>query len=245
MEPASEDVRRQRAYYSETAASYAARHVSDDDEHMIALGLFAGLARRLPHGSFLDVGAGTGRAVRFLKREFPNARVLGVEPAPELRQAGLAVGDLSPEDLRDGDATRLPFADGEFDWVVETGVLHHIRDYRAAVREMARVARIGVLISDSNNMGQGGPIARGVKRLIKGLGLWDLAVLAQTRGKGYKWSEGDGVYYSFCAFDCVALLRPKFPRLTFANTGPAGFDLYGSAPHVAIIAFRQSGDVRA
>ena len=103
---------------------------------------------------------------------------------------------------------------------------------------MIRVARVGILISDSNNVGQGSYFARKTKRFIKSVGLWRAVVWAQTRGKMYKESDGDGVYYSFCAFDCIPAIRKKFPNIHFMNTVPSGFDLYGSASHIAIVAYR-------
>lgn len=227
---------RQRDYYAAHAGEYEEKHLSEDDEHMRALSLFRGLALARDHGSILDVGAGTGRGVRFLQHVFPTSRVIGVEPSQELREIGHAAG-IDPDHLIDGDATRLPFATDEFDWVVETGVLHHIKDYRAAVAEMCRVARVGVLISDSNNMGQGSKLARLFKQTIKALGLWSAFIWLQTGGKMYKFSEGDGVYFSFCAFDTVPLLREKFRRIICANTSDAEFDLYGSAATVAVLAF--------
>lgn len=226
---------RQRAYYATHAAEYEDKHLSDDDEHIRALDLFRGLAMGRDHGSILDVGAGTGRGVRFLQQVFPTSRVIGVEPSQELREIGHAAG-IDAAHLVEGDATRLPFETDEFDWVIETGVLHHIKDFRAAVAEMCRVARVGVLISDSNNMGQGSKLARVLKQVIKELGLWNAFIWLQTCGKMYKFSEGDGVYFSFCAFDTVPLLEKKFGRIICANTSTAGFDLYGSAATVAIIA---------
>jgi len=226
---------RQRDYYAAHADEYEDKHLSNDDEHMRALAMFRGLALGRDHASILDVGAGTGRGVRFLQQVFPASKVIGVEPSRELREIGHAAG-LKPSDLVDGDATRLPFANNEFDWVIETGVLHHIEDYKAAVAEMCRVARIGVLISDSNNMGQGSFQARLFKRTLKAMGLWNAFLWLQTGGKMYKFSEGDGVYFSFCAFDTVPILQKKFSRVIYANTASAGFNLYGSAATVAIIA---------
>ena len=60
-----------------------------------------------------------------------------------------------------------------------------------------------------------------------------------TRGKMAKWSEGDGVYYSYSAFDDFDVLRAKFPRVHMMNTVPAhGFDLRRGASHVCLIAMR-------
>jgi SAM-dependent methyltransferase len=46
-----------------------------------------------------------------------------------------------------GDATRLPFADGAFDRVIASEVMEHINDDAAAVTELARVLRPGGTIA--------------------------------------------------------------------------------------------------
>jgi ubiquinone/menaquinone biosynthesis C-methylase UbiE len=214
------DEARQRAYYQATADSYQKRHVGEQVEHDLALELQVMLARH--HGvvdSLLDVGAGTGRAMKTLATAFPQARVQGIEPVAELRQEAAIQNGISGDDLLEGDALQLPFADDSFDWAVETGVLHHIRHWPQAVVKMARVARDGVLFSNTNNIGQGSPRTRKLKKAIKNLGLWNTFEWLQTKGKMSKWSEGDGVYYSFCACDA---------------------DLLSAASHLAIVARRQA-----
>lgn len=228
----------QRAYYARTAAHYEAMHVSDRDEHGIALAAFAGLARLHGARSVLDVGAGTGRALTRLEGELPGVELVGVEPVAELRAIGHASG-IPADRLREGDALALPFADDSFDFVIETGVLHHIADPARAVAEMVRVARLGIMISDSNNFGQGSAAGRLVKRVIAALGLWRAFIWLTTRGTMAKWSEGDGVFYSYSVFGNAGQVLPKFPRRFFMNTTPlVGTDLRHGAGHVALIAVR-------
>ena len=232
------DVRRQRDYYARTAHDYEAMHVAEDDEHATALSAFVGLARQAGGRSFLDVGAGTGRALRRLRGEFPGARVVGVEPVRELREAGHAQG-IARDQLVDGNALALPFADDEFDFVIETGVLHHIRTPAKAVAEMLRVARLGVLISDANKFGQGSAIGRRAKSLVRVFGLWNAMIWLSTRGRMSKWSEGDGLFYSYSVFDDYHQLTGKFPRIFLMNTVPmAGTDLRRDAAQIAVIALR-------
>ena len=235
--PMSSPIHAQRDYYERTAASYDERHVGPTDEHATALRGFMALAELAgPVTSVLDVGAGTGRAVKLLKEAWPAATIVGVEPVAALRQEALNCG-LSSLEIRDGDALSLPFADGSFDYVIATGVLHHIPDPDRAVREMVRVAKKGVMISDSNNVGQGNATSRLLKYLIKALGLWQALVWVQTRGRMYKFSEGDGIYFSYCAFDAVKSLQRKFPFIHYLNTQPCvGFNPYRGAGHVMIFA---------
>jgi ubiquinone/menaquinone biosynthesis C-methylase UbiE len=157
----------------------------------------------------------------------------------KLRPQAYIQNGISNDDLRECDALQLPFDEDSFNWVVETGVLHHIRHWPKAVAEMARVARHGVLISDTNDIGQGSPRTRTLKMLIKKLGLWTASVWLQTNGKMSKWSEGDGLYYSFCAFDALPLLRGKFAQVQVMNTqGSGGADVLNAVSHVAIVAGR-------
>ena len=233
----STELDEQWAYYRRTAAHYDAMHVHQFDEHGKALRGFLGLAEIYgPIANVLDVGAGTGRALEIVKLRSPDTVVRGVEPVEALRRIGYDKG--IPEDaLIAGDALNLPFEDDSFDFVIETGALHHIKTPLKAVAEMMRVARKGVMISDSNNIGQGGATARIVKFLVKSLGLWPALTYMTTLGRMYKSSEGDGIYYSFTAFDCVSTLQKKFPVVHYMNTVKTdSFDLYRGASHVMLFA---------
>jgi ubiquinone/menaquinone biosynthesis C-methylase UbiE len=139
-----------------------------------------------------------------------------------------------------GHALNLAFCDDSFDFVIETGAFHHVQAPFEAVKEMTRVARKGVMISDNNNIGECGSPLRLVKFAIKSLVLWPASVYFETRGKMYKWSEGDGVFYSFSALDCVDAMKDKFPMVHYMNTVPSnGLDLYRGATHVRIFACKE------
>jgi ubiquinone/menaquinone biosynthesis C-methylase UbiE len=234
------DVKTQRDYYQRTAEHYDAMHVSSDDEHGKALKAFMGLAELSgPVNNVLDVGAGTGRGLQKLKTRWPQTKTIGIEPVAALREIGHANG-ISPDELLSGDALNLEFVDNAFDYVIETGVLHHIPTPEAAVREMAWVAKKGIMISDTNNIGQGNSISRTAKYLIKSMGLWPMLIWAQTGGKMYKISEGDGVFYSFSAFDCISSFSSKFPMVHYMNTVQCeGISIYRGASHVMIFATKQ------
>lgn len=93
----------------------------------------------------LDCPCGTGRIDAALRARF--RKVVGLDSS----EAMLTVYRSShPERVgHRGDAFDLPFADGEFDWVVSHRLLHHFRtdDQRVALlRSLARVAREGVVV---------------------------------------------------------------------------------------------------
>lgn len=130
----------------------------------------------------------------------PELRVVGVEPVKELREMGYNKG-VSKDNLIVGDATNLHFRDAEFDLVCAFGVLHQIKDPALAIAEMLRVSSEAIFISDANNFGQGNILARTMKQALNFLGLWKLADLIKTKGKGYTISEGDGLAYSYSVFN--------------------------------------------
>lgn len=223
----------QRDYYAQTASSYDSVHVSDDDDHALALHWLSSLISAYSIQSVLDVGSGTGRAVAFLKARHPKIKVIGLEPVAELRAQGYAKG--IPEDcLVHGDATQLSFADASFDLVCEFGALHHMARPDQAVSEMLRVSRIGIFISDGNNFGQGSALARAVKQAINALGLWSTYNWIVTKGKRYHIAEGDGLCYSYSVFNDYNQIKRHCSDVHICNTRGTSSNHYRSSGHVAL-----------
>ena len=94
--------------------------------------------RDLPE-RILEIGCGSGDGVLFLAREFPGARVRGVDPSEEaIREAVGRVG-LDPEGrvaFKRGRARALPYPDAFFDLVAQAGGRLH-------PGQIARVLRPG------------------------------------------------------------------------------------------------------
>jgi 2-polyprenyl-3-methyl-5-hydroxy-6-metoxy-1,4-benzoquinol methylase len=72
------EVQVQQSYYAETARQYTARqyndmHVHEGDEHYLALAFPLSVIDHFKFRSILDVGAGTGRAMLFLKEKGLNS----------------------------------------------------------------------------------------------------------------------------------------------------------------------------
>jgi len=90
-------------------------------------------------GNALDVGCGEGRFCRMLKDA--GVRATGIDPTPAMLEAARR---RDPDgDYRLGNAEALDFADASFDLVVSYITLVDIPDFRAAIREMARVLKPG------------------------------------------------------------------------------------------------------
>ena len=104
------------------------------------------LAAAAPRGDelALDVACGPG----LLAKAFaPYVReIVGVDLTPAMVKKAAAIAreaTLSNECFEVADALRLPFAANALDLVVTRLALHHMPDPSAAVREMARVLRLG------------------------------------------------------------------------------------------------------
>jgi ubiquinone/menaquinone biosynthesis C-methylase UbiE len=232
------EIRRQRDYYTATADDYDTAHVAPGDEHAIALEYIAGLARTMRARSVLDVGAGTGRGIRLLRGMHPGLDVSGIEPVDALRAIAADAGVM----IQDGDGARLPFADSSIDFVISTGVLHHVRHPDDVVREMCRVARLGVLISDSNRFGQGRPLARYVKFGLHRCGLWPAYQYLRTRGRVYMESAGDGVFYSYSIYDSLRTVARWADRSFVIPTSGRGDHLTGAlftSPTALLVGLRE------
>lgn len=92
-------------------------------------------------GRVLDVGCGAGQVAKAVKRERPDLEVLGCD----VSHGAIAAAASSPEgvDFRLATAERLPFADGELDFVWIFDMLEHVDDPEQVLREVARVLKPG------------------------------------------------------------------------------------------------------
>lgn len=233
----------QAAYYEKTASIYDELHTSNKcGEHYAALEFIDALSETLELHSFLDVGAGTGRGVRYLLSKGKD-NVCGVEPVRKLIEQGEQQG--VPKGLIiEGAGASLPFEDNSFDAVFECGVLHHVARPEKVVAEMLRVARKAVFLSDSNRFGQGRFYAvRLLKLALYKAHLWNAARYLQTRGKMFSVSEGDGVFYSYSVFDSYRQLTvwaDKIWTLPISDDGPARSWLHPltTSSHVLLCALK-------
>jgi ubiquinone/menaquinone biosynthesis C-methylase UbiE len=232
------EIQIQREYYTRTAAHYNAKHAPGDGEHDLGCAVLESLVEHHKIPSILDVGSGTGRAVARFSSRLPHCQVMGIEPVEALRRVGYANG-LSEKMLVEGDATKIAFPDNSFGLVCEFGVLHHIPRPRQAVAEMIRVCQTGIFISDSNRFGMGSSLGRVSKLALWKLGLWPAANWLKTKGKGYTYSEGDGVAYSYSVFDDYNFIAQHFKKVLVFNLDGEGDNALLRAPHVGLFAIHK------
>jgi ubiquinone/menaquinone biosynthesis C-methylase UbiE len=125
-----------KSYYDRFAAGYEkGRH---HGYHLLVDELEAGLVCGVAAGrSVLEVGCGTGLILERVARVAREAKGVDLSPGmlAKARSRGL--------DVREGEATALPFADESFDVTYSFKVLSHVPDLGKALAEIARVTRPG------------------------------------------------------------------------------------------------------
>ena len=122
--------------WSERAEAYR-----DSEAHREGrdLELFAGWAEG---ATALDVATGGGHVARVLREA--GLEVVTIDSAPGMKPTVVSR------------AEEIPFADGSFDVVACRVAAHHFQNPAGALREMARVSRNLVLISDNLYLGEAG-----------------------------------------------------------------------------------------
>lgn len=112
-------------------------------------------AQKLSSFSILDVGAGSGELLRV-------AASWTRQTGRSMRGVGLELNERSAESINEesrhiddiravrGDALKLPFGDGEFDYVMCSLFTHHFVEEQVVqiLREMSRVARRRIFVID-------------------------------------------------------------------------------------------------
>ena len=113
--------RRMTNFFSERAVGWDQRTGAGGPEHLAPLA--SAVLRVSPSPErILDVGCGTGAGTLFLAREFPQARIRGVDISEEMVREAVAKVGLDPEGrvaFKVGDAAALPYPDESFDLVAQ------------------------------------------------------------------------------------------------------------------------------
>lgn len=92
-------------------------------------------------GRVLELGSGSGAMAVELLERYPGIQLTATDVDPAMRAAAIqrlaAYGERA--EVREADATQLPFDDARFDAVVSFIMLHHVIDWEGALAEIARV----------------------------------------------------------------------------------------------------------
>src|SRR5260370_11758130 len=110
-----------------------------DRAHQATLALAAGIVHQPV--SVLDVGCGTGKLLRRAATYWPEAQLIGVDPANGMIEMAKR---LTPNaTFFTGMAEALPLQDASVCLALSTSSFHHLQDQAAGIREITRVLRPG------------------------------------------------------------------------------------------------------
>jgi 2-polyprenyl-3-methyl-5-hydroxy-6-metoxy-1,4-benzoquinol methylase len=156
---------------------------------------------RAAPSSVLDVGCGEGVLTVEWAERLGDGRVVGIDLEDPKLRAEWERRERPNLEFRAEEATRLSFADDEFNLAAAIEVLEHVPDPEATLREMARVARDHLLVSVPRE-----PLWRGLN-MARGAYLRDLG---NTPGHVNHWSKR-GFVSLLSRYGAVEEARSPFP----------------------------------
>ncbi|MFI8280203.1 methyltransferase domain-containing protein [Streptomyces sp. NPDC085929] len=129
-----------RAFFTRRADAWEERFAYQTPAYEAA----AARLRLEPGGRAVDLGCGTGRAMPGLRAQVgPRGHVLGIDVTPAMLAAAARHGRTRHGHLLAADCTRLPLPGACVDGIFSAGLLDHLPDPLAALREGARVSAPG------------------------------------------------------------------------------------------------------
>lgn len=172
-----------RRFFDRTAQGWDDRTRAGSADHLAALAGALLHVKPAPERA-LEVGTGTGEGALLVAREFPQARVRGVDISEPMIRAATAKVGLDPEGriaFRVADAADLPYDDESFDLVAHLNMPPFIR-------ETVRVLRPGGHVIVASSWGSATPFYTPSSVLDWGFAKHDVEPLAAGEA-------GDGTYW--------------------------------------------------
>ncbi|MEU5894900.1 MULTISPECIES: class I SAM-dependent methyltransferase [Streptomyces] len=158
----SDDHTQVQEFFTARAADWDTRFPDDGPAYRAAV---AALALR-PGSAVLDAGCGTGRALPALRDAVGTSGVvLGADLTPAMLEAATRAGRDVPGQLLLADVTRLPVRTQSLDAVFGAGLIAHLPDPAANLRELRRVVRPGGLLALFHPIGRAALAARQGRQL--------------------------------------------------------------------------------
>lgn len=172
-----------RSFFERSARGWDERTGAGSVEHLAPLAVAVSRVGHEPE-RVLDIGTGTGEGALFLAREFPRARVRGIDISERMIRSAQAKIGLDPEGrvaFRIADAASLPYDDASFDLVA----LVNMPPFFA---EIARVLRPGGYTVVVASWGAGTPFYTPPRALDRGFGRRGIAPVSTGEAeRGVYW----------------------------------------------------------
>lgn len=102
---------------------------------------FFGFIDKEINGNVLEIGCGIGETTNLLSNKYKKSYITAIDYAIEQINIAKRNNKLKNAKFMQGDATNMAFKNSSFDYVIETDVFHHIKDYPKAIKEVHRVLK--------------------------------------------------------------------------------------------------------
>ena len=151
-------------------------------------------------GTVIDLGCGTGRALPTLREAVGAAgSVIGIDHTREMLDVACATGRAHTAALVQAAAQHLPLRDGRADAIFAAGLVTHLPDLRAGLRELARVTRVGGTLVLFHPSGRAALAARHGRALRPGEPLDRDVLAAALDATGWRLTTYDDPPHRFLA----------------------------------------------
>ena len=190
-------------YVAETQAFFGCRAATWDakfGDDLPAYGAAVAEAGIRRGGVAIDVGCGTGRALPPLREAVgPDGSVIAVDLTPEMLAAARPKSTAAGAAVILADARALPFGDASADAIFAAGLVNHLPDTEAGLRELARVVRPGGLLVLFHPSGRAALAARHGRDLDPDEPLADGMLRRSTAAAGWRLTAYDDAPQRFFA----------------------------------------------
>jgi SAM-dependent methyltransferase len=140
MEPTSWYASEARAFFAVRASTWDTKFGTDQPAYTAAVAEAAPTSG----ATVVDVGCGTGRALQPLREAVgPTGTVIGFDLTPQMLDSARRQARDIHGSLILADALHLPIKDAVVDVVFTAGLISHLPDRMAGLRELARITRPG------------------------------------------------------------------------------------------------------
>jgi ubiquinone/menaquinone biosynthesis C-methylase UbiE len=164
---------------------------------------------------FLELGAGTGRATRFMSLAFPKAQIVATDLSPAyLRTGQKRLLRQARVDFLQADATRLPFSEAQFDAVYSVFLFHEmpLAERERVIAESRRVCK-----------------ARGVVALVDSLQLGDVPAM-DFHLESFPRQFHEPFFRNYAAHPMESLLKSAGLKQVRVETGFFSKQVSGAVP---------------
>lgn len=196
-------------YIAETRAFFAARAATWDTKFGDDLPAYTAAITeaRIPRsGVVLDVGCGTGRALPALRQAVGSGgKVIAIDLTPEMLHQARARASAARSRLLLADARDLPLADASADAIFAAGLIMHLPDADAGLRQLARITKPSGLLILFHPSGRAALAARHGRALTPGEPLDQAPLRRSARAAGWDLTTYDDAEHRFLA---IASRRP-------------------------------------